>query len=548
MTQLKRSTKKKARLNTKTTLFVLCLIFILSALYMNSVVSGIANESNKLNSSLSDLASVENDNTSDSNHGNNNGIGKAKRQKANIEDKVQSSFWVDQEKKLKNELKKLEKIQSKGELLNVPIAHDYLGNDVTHWKTYEKWEDKVNYRTKLLKGNPEKNKVFTDPAPDEKIEEKDTPKKSSFPNPLDKLGKPAKIILEPTYGKHRPDEDAVFAFAEGYDLTIYVGFLESLFQTGYTGDVVLAVSSLNDLKNGVHKYLEGRNFGDMNVITYSVKWNCFDRRFQKVKGAREGMSLCQTVGFYGDAVDGLPLDDPTPPRPVATARYDLYWAWSLQYSNHSWIMLIDSRDTYFQTNPFSSLPRQKDNGSGNDESGLLYIFGENKEARNLKTSSYNYNWLLHAYGRNAIQSFEKETIACSGSSMGEKIAIETYLRAMILQYDKTKCNDKGCDQGFHNYLYYTKQLENAIGIKDIVFFEQGHGIINNLGALRDKPLEEQGLFDANLNKVLNWDKSISAVAHQFDRDPMLNRYVTGERRVFQKKWKESPEFAQSKLS
>ena len=109
--------------------------------------------------------------------------------------------------------------------------------------------------------------------------------------------------------------------------------------------------------------------------------------------------------------------------------------------------------------------------------------------------------------------------------MGEQVAIESYLRGMVAQFDNTKCKLKGCDQGFHNYLYYSGGLSNVKGIRGVVMSEQGKGIINNLGVLRSKPLSEWGLLDENTTKVLNWDKSVSAVAHQFDRDDELNKHL-----------------------
>lgn len=109
--------------------------------------------------------------------------------------------------------------------------------------------------------------------------------------------------------------------------------------------------------------------------------------------------------------------------------------------------------------------------------------------------------------------------------MGERIAIESYLRAMVAQFDETQCMVKGCDQGFHNYLYHSKLLQRTKGVGKIVIYEQGKGIINNLGLLRTKPLRDWGLFDVESGKVLNWNGSLSAVVHQFDRDDELNKYV-----------------------
>ena len=72
-------------------------------------------------------------------------------------------------------------------------------------------------------------------------------------------------------------------------------------------------------------------------------------------------------------------------------------------------------------------------------------------------------------------------------------------------------------------------------MRDLVKFEQGKGIINNLGLLRSKPLRDWGVLD-DKNNVLNWDGSISAVAHQFDRDDELNKHLKNVRREYATKF------------
>ena len=110
---------------------------------------------------------------------------------------------------------------------------------------------------------------------------------------------------------------------------------------------------------------------------------------------------------------------------------------------------------------------------------------------------------------------------------------------MVAEYDATLCKNKGCDQGFHNYLYYAGKLgstengSNFEGISKVIFHEQGKGIINNLAALRTKPLSEWGLYDAKRDLVLNWDGSTSLVAHQYDRDKEVNFMVKGKKRQFE---------------
>lgn len=171
------------------------------------------------------------------------------------------------------------------------------------------------------------------------------------------------------------------------------------------------------------------------------------------------------------------------------------------------------------------------------------LFQENAEVVQIGTSSFNRKWLTQAYGKDKVSPFFENPVICSGSTIGNQDAIETYLRAMVAEYDTTLCKSKGCDQGFHNYLYYSGKLNadsgDVEGISKVIVHEQGKGIINNLGALRTKPLQEWGMYDAEKQLVLNWDGSTSPVAHQYDRDKEVNIMVKAKKRQFDQLWKSS---------
>jgi hypothetical protein len=60
------------------------------------------------------------------------------------------------------------------------------------------------------------------------------------------------------------------------------------------------------------------------------------------------------------------------------------------------------------------------------------------------------------------------------------------------------------------------------------------GIVNNLGAMRTKPLVEWGMYDPDSHVVYQWDGvTPSPVVHQLDRDPHLGRWMGGQK---QKEW------------
>ena len=494
---------------------------------------------------------------------------------------AQPSKFVDSEKKLKRQLKQLldkqnaekkqHKVNPNDSILGVKISTRYLGEDILPYpnsKGNEKqWTKQMEVRKKELALIDDKeykdmkrqyNEIMEhhievndrvdhalgeDISDEGRIEDNNNkasiirPPKGSiqWPSPSEKAGSDTTILLKPAFGSHRPDQDAILIFAEGYDLSIYLAFVESLLNTGYTGDLVISISNEAKLKPGVNEYLQSHsnNSQSVNVIAYEVNWSCFKQSGETATGSNEGINHCKMDNAFGDA-NGNPISDPRAPRPVATARYELYWMWSLQYNKESWLMLIDARDVWFQLHPFKEL---EDRGK---VSGELHLFGENADAVRIGTSNYNRRWLNTAYGEKNVKPFYDKPVICSGSTIGNQDAIETYLRAMVAEYDATLCKQKGCDQGFHNYLYYSGKLEKSLnteGISKIIVHEQGKGIINNLGAMRTKPLTEWGLYDAKRELVLNWDGTTSRVAHQYDRDKEANNMVKNKKKQFERQWK-----------
>jgi hypothetical protein len=353
---------------------------------------------------------------------------------------------------------------------------------------------------------------------------------TKFPRPTDYTGS-AEPYLQPVHGTHRPDEDAVIAFAAEYPLSSYLSFIESLRATGFSGDIVLAISPLDMRKPDVWEYLTEP---DNHIVIYAPELICFNAEQEVVESAKGGSRICICDGLY--ARDNTPIPDPRIPRTVQTLRYEIYWLMCYRIAKHSWILLVDARDTYFQSNPFATVPRQTD---PTGTAGVLYWFGENVDATRLGQSKQNRKWLQAAYGDVVAEILQDKPTLCSGATMGEQVALETYIRAMVAESDLTGTVLAGADQGFHNYLYYSHKFQFTDTINSIVVFDQGQGIVNNMGALRTKPLDQWGNGqilrtitdpkETNSRKkdsyqVLNWDGTLSPVVHQFDRHPQLSEF------------------------
>jgi len=366
---------------------------------------------------------------------------------------------------------------------------------------------------------------------------------TSFPRPTDNLGinvgEGEQIVpyLKPVHGEHRPDKDAVVAFAAEYPLSNYVTFIESLRAGGFDGDIVLAISPLDVKKEDVWAYLSEP---DNHVVLYAPVLVCFNAEREEVESAKGGIRTCISDNLYArkksNGGELEPLPDPRSPRTVQTLRYEVYWLMCLSISPHSWILLVDARDTVFQLDPFAHVPRNSDPTL---ESGLLYFFGEAPDATRLGKSKQNNKWIAAAYGDRVAELLADKPTVCSGATMGEQIALETYMRAMVAEADYTGTVLAGADQGFHNFLHYSHKFKYTEKIHSVVVFDQGQGIVNNLGALRTKGLEEWGngkLLKTEVDKneknhlkkfkytILNWDGTISPVVHQYDRHKQLSDF------------------------
>jgi hypothetical protein len=316
----------------------------------------------------------------------------------------QTSFAVDGEIALKKKLLSLDDLQRKGLEHESPIITRWVGEtnengeEMKYWlpksstseAAIETWKVSVEeMKDQMRRKDIELYPLLHDPVPETKsdsiskhvdkvkkaIDDRSSKKEkgailSGYPKP-EPDG--THVVLKPTFGKHREKVNAVFALAEGYDLNIYLLFIESLIATGFNGDVVLSVSALDSLKPGVEEYLRSKQIGDgekgINIIAYTVSWICYTGDGNIANGANEGIRKCELVGMYGEDADEHIVTDTREPRPVATARFELYWAWSQYYKKENWIMLIDSRDAHFQLDPFSDLP---DKIEGDE--GLLYFF------------------------------------------------------------------------------------------------------------------------------------------------------------------------------
>lgn len=116
-----------------------------------------------------------------------------------------------------------------------------------------------------------------------------TSDKKSYPLPSEATSLPdVKINVKPLFGEHQANQDVVFAFAEGYPLDVYVFFLTSLNNCGFRGDVVLSVSHVDKMEDGVYNYLKNSSTENVNVVVYSIDWKCQKKNGDQINHANGG--------------------------------------------------------------------------------------------------------------------------------------------------------------------------------------------------------------------------------------------------------------------
>tara|TARA_B110000967_G_C18865305_1_gene552372 strand:+ start:1289 stop:2092 length:804 start_codon:yes stop_codon:yes gene_type:complete len=132
----------------------------------------------------------------------------------------------------------------------------------------------------------------------------------------------------------------------------------------------------------------------------------------------------------------------------------------LENKDYDNVLLCDSRDIYFQGNPFEF-----------DYKGPINFFLEDYQ---IKDCPYNSNWLIKTYGKIAFDSISDKTILCSGTVLGSSSKIREYLSLLKKYSSDFKYKKKfkylitfrpdpegrGCEQGHANYLVHKKIIED----------------------------------------------------------------------------------------
>ncbi|CAM9713655.1 unnamed protein product, partial [Phaeothamnion confervicola] len=172
---------------------------------------------------------------------------------------------------------------------------------------------------------------------------------------------------------------------------------------------------------------------------------------------------------------------------------------SEHHARYGRVLMVDVRDTIFQSNPFSLV-----SGTG------LHVF-RGIEDRTIGKCGWNGGWVRDCYGDAALKRVADRPILCSGVSAGMAANAKAYVAAMakqLLSEPLQRCERNGVDQGVHNYLIH-------IGaIPDVQTFGQESGPVANMQMYKLAGSSKDGSIPVVQNRA---GKAV-VVAHQYDRN------------------------------
>jgi hypothetical protein len=301
-------------------------------------------------------------------------------------------------------------------------------------------------------------------------------------------------------------KNLVMGLVKGYKYEQIRPFVASLRATGYSGDICLLYSGLDEgAVEALREFgvdLVPFTMGSVNLILRRVyNFALLNRIYRSPLNYLYPMH--RLFAALVDRVSSRKKGSEHIARSriaartfnVYCVRFPLYYLYldqkRGQYAN---VMLSDVRDVIFQRDPFAF-------EFGDD----LCVFLED-DRQQMGDCPYNSLWLRTGFGDNVLREIGHEIASCSGVTIGGYQAIMEYLELMVDHMLRLKAHPSGMDQGVHNYLLYTHQLENAR------IFHNRLGPVFTMGKTVDLPtaFDDEGF-------VVNQDGTQPLILHQYDR-------------------------------
>jgi hypothetical protein len=194
------------------------------------------------------------------------------------------------------------------------------------------------------------------------------------------------------------------------------------------------------------------------------------------------------------------LDTKIIPSETYQSRYQYYYDYLNNNKGYRKVLLTDSRDVFFQKNPFD-FPYKKN----------LNFFLEEEY---IKNCSINIKWIKRTVGKLILEKIMDKKISCCGQVIGNCENIIEYceiMRKNIINYQYKlsihsllfKRKIKGWDQAIHNYLVYSNFFKN------IDFYDNQNGDVATLYNSKELNFNFKG-------RLINQNGYEYSIIHQYD--------------------------------
>jgi hypothetical protein len=280
----------------------------------------------------------------------------------------------------------------------------------------------------------------------------------------------------------------------------------SLRMNGYDGHIIVGVNK--DIPEDEREYLD-----KMGVTYYAVQTaNCSSSILNEDE---DTSNKVRSVCSHG--LEDLKLE---------WGRYEMARRWlKACKACTGWSMVIDTRDIFFQRDPFSSLGKAE--YAAND---LLFVEEVASFTNTLPQTphravnigqSMRYKYHVEpCYGKSNVKAYEliNRPMLCSGTVIGTSDGIHRFLSVLVEEFRKNNAKGPMCrspvttDQWTMNYLYYKGKFGFVNQTKSLPW---GTGPVLTVG----KPCVNSGLNDGQSQKdMMEFD----------DNDLILNPYEPNE--------------------
>lgn len=281
-------------------------------------------------------------------------------------------------------------------------------------------------------------------------------------------------------------------------------------------DIVIGMAQDIDPKNLVTFCLSLRKYSSPSTSEVVLFMNSPVAQRSREIAEKSSITILEFGTSEYSAVPGKEYLEKYHPSSLRWALIAKYFENENTRKKYSKVLLIDVRDSYFQSDPFKIIPDGVVNA--------FYVF-KGVESVSIGACGWNGGWVRDCFGENILTEMGNNNIICSGVSIGTMDAVYEYLKSMediLLNTKKSQlsidskfpfCERNGVDQGVHNVLVYRNM------IKYLSIMSESDGNVVNLQGKTANVLKK---------RVTNLKGDIFPIVHQYDRYPDLQKALFSE--------------------